>query len=111
MHQHFFTKTNITMADAPHFKSIGEKFEAITAGKRPNSTLIWVTNQAMNNLPAHHGNPVLVQVTAKQFARPNNPYLKQGYSKYVHVKPAPAPVEAKPESKAEAKPALTTKSQ
>ncbi len=83
------------MAEPVKYKSIAEKFEAITAGKRPNNTMVWLTNPTMNSLPAHQGNPVLIEVQAKQFARPNNPYLKQGYTKYIHEKPAPAPVEAK----------------
>ena len=84
------------MADQVKYKSIAEKFEALTAGKRQNNTMIWLTNEAMNNLPANQGNPVLIEVEAKQFARQkNNPYVKQGYTKYVHEKPAPAPVEAK----------------
>lgn len=83
------------MAEPVKYKSIAEKFEAITAGKRPNNTMVWLTNPTMNSLPAHQDNPVLIEVQAKQFARPNNPYLKQGYTKYIHEKPAPAPVEAK----------------
>ena len=83
------------MAEPKTYASIAEKFEDITKGKRPNNTMVRVTNQAMNALPRNQGNPVLIEVQAKQFARPNNPYLKQWYTKYVHEKPAPAPVEAK----------------
>lgn len=84
------------MAEPKTYASIAEKFEDITKGKRQNTTMVWVTNPAMNALPRNHGNPVLIEISAKQFARPNNPYLKQGYTKYIHEKPAPAPVEAKP---------------
>ena len=83
------------MAEPKIYASIAEKFEDITKGKRPNNTMVWVTNHAMNALPRNQGNPVLIEVQAKQFARPNNPYLKQGYTRYIHEKPAPAPVEAK----------------
>jgi len=83
------------MEHPTQYASIAEKFEAITKGKRPNNTMAWVTNHEMNALPAHQGNPVLLEVPAKQFAKPNNPFLKQGYTRYVHTKPAPAPTEAK----------------
>lgn len=83
------------MEDKTQYSTIGEKFEAITKGKRPNNTMVWLTNDNMNKLPAHQGNPVLMEIPAKQFAKPNNPFLKQGYSRYVHSKPAPEPKEAK----------------
>ena len=83
------------MPDAPKYKSLAEKFEAITRGKRQRPEMVWLTNQTMNELDANWENPVLVEVPAKQFAKPGNPFLKQGYSRYVHAKPAPAPTEAK----------------
>jgi len=83
------------MSDPVKYKTIAEKFEAITAEKRQSNNMVWLTNPTMNELPAHQGNPVLIEVSVKQLSKPNNPYLKQGYVKYVHAKPAPAPVEAK----------------
>lgn len=83
------------MENPTQYASIAEKFEAITKGKRPNNIMVWITNHGMNALPAHQVNPVLTEVPAKQFAKPGNPFLKQGYTRYVHAKPAPAPTEAK----------------
>jgi len=91
----FLKKTFSVMAEPKHYATIGEKFEDITKNKRQNNTMVWLTNPAMNALPAHNGNPVLIEISAKQYAHPKSPYMKQGYVKYVHAKPAPAPVEAK----------------
>ena len=77
------------MENPTQYASIAEKFEAITKGKRPNNIMVWVTNHGMNALPAHQGNPVLLEVTAKQFARPNNPYLKQGVDPKRRGQPIP----------------------
>ena len=81
------------MADAPNFKTIGEKYESLTAGKRQRPHMIWLQNTAMDKPDS--GNFTLVEVPEAQFNKPKSPWKAQGYTRYSHVKPAPAPVEAK----------------
>lgn len=81
------------MADAPTYKSIGEKFKAITEGKRQRPGMIWVANPAMD--VDGSGNFTLIEVVESHFNAPKSAYKEQGYVKYVHVNQAPAPVEAK----------------
>jgi len=77
--------------------TIEEKFAKLTAGKRQNLNMVWLTNAKMNaNDP---DNPVLVEVPVKQFTKLNNSWVKQGYTKFVPVKVAPAPLEAKATAK------------
>lgn len=79
------------MADPKTYASIGEKYEALTAGKRQRPGMIWLQNPTKDT----QGNFTLVEVSEKQFNAPNSPYKKRGFAKYVHAKVAPAPVEAK----------------
>jgi len=77
-----------------------EKYEQVTAGqRRPLPGRIWLKNDAMTAL--NPDNPVLINVEEKQFTVKNSPYVKQGYTRYVHEKPVPAPVEAKKTPKKE----------
>ena len=77
------------MADAPNFKTIGEKDESLTAGKHQRSGMIWMQNPGMD-IP-DSGNFTLVEIPEAHLKA----FQAQGYTKYSHVKPAPAPVEAK----------------
>lgn len=81
------------MEGTPTYKSIGEKYEALTKDKRQRSGMIWVQNPDMD-VPGS-GNFTLIEVVEAHFNAPKSAYKSQGYTKYVHSKPAPAPVEAK----------------
>ena len=74
--------------------TLQEKYAQATAKKRPNPNMVWLTNEQMNARDPE--NPTLVEVPVRQFARPGNSWVKQGYTKFTPAKPAPAPVEAKP---------------
>jgi len=73
------------------FANLQEKYDFLTAGKRPGRGTIWVTNEDMNRDFDHQGNPVLLEIPEAHFAA----YQQQGYSRFHPGKAAPAPVEAK----------------
>lgn len=87
------------MADLPTFKTVHEKFEAISKGVRVQRGVSWYCNPTMDeSLP--DGNFVLIQIPDDQYNKKSSdggpsPYELQGYVKYVPVAQAAAPVEAK----------------
>lgn len=83
----------------PLYKSIHDKFGAISKSARPQRGVSWYCNPTMDeSLP--EGNFVLIQIPDEQFNKKASdgtpgPYELQGYVRYIpqaHVEP---PVEAK----------------
>ena len=76
------------------FKTIHEKYKALSENTRVQRGVSWYGNHAMDeNLP--EGNFTLVQIADDQYNREGSPFKEQGYIKYVPQVETKAPVEAK----------------
>ena len=87
------------MADLPTYKSIHEKFEAVSKTARTQRGVSWYANPTMDK-HLQDGNFVLVQIPDAQFNRRESDdvpsaWESQGYVKYVPQAKVDPPVEAK----------------